>query len=323
MMGRQVNQLVRLVDDLLEASRVTGGQIELRRQRIGLAEVVQTAVETASPLIDAARHRLTVTLPSQPLVLDADPIRLAQVLSNLLNNAAKYTDPGGEISLTASRDGLDAVLRVRDTGVGIAPEMLPRIFEMFTQLDRTSRRSQGGMGIGLALVHSLVTMHGGTVKAASAGSGLGSEFTVRLPLAQPDALDGDRGAALESRHAANGHGDRVLVVDDNHDVADSLAILLGGMGHDVKIAYDGPSALATVDDFKPSVVLVDLAMPGMDGLEVARRLRLRPRSKEMKLVALTGWGNETERSLSQQAGFDHHLTKPVKPEVLKELLAKV
>ncbi|WP_292456034.1 ATP-binding protein [Methylibium sp.] len=268
MMQRQIDHMVRLVDDLLEVSRITGGKIDLRRAPVQLAEVLRGAVETSRPLIEAADLRLEQHIGEESMLLDADAVRLAQVFANLLNNAAKYTDAGGRIELAARRENDQALVTVRDTGIGIAADMLPRVFDLFTQIDRDRGRSQGGLGIGLSLVKSLVGMHGGSVEAASAGPGHGAEFTVRLPLApaglQAEAANADSAAATPSAQ-------RVLVVDDNVDAADSLGVLLEFMGASVKVVHDGPAALAAVQTHRPGVVLLDIGMPGMDGYEVARR----------------------------------------------------
>jgi PAS domain S-box-containing protein len=321
-MDRQVQHMVRLVDDLLELSRITRGMIELRKERLDVATAVQDAVDTNRSLIEAAGHQLTVSLPSEPLPIDADPVRLAQVIGNLLNNAAKYTDRGGHIWLSAERRGAHVVVRVRDDGIGIAPDMLPHIFEMFIQGHRSRRPAQGGLGIGLSLVETLVKMHGGTVSARSDGLGRGSEFTVRLPL----AVSAARGEATEHDSVvapAAGAKRRVLVVDDNQDAAESLGMLLTLLGCDVRLAYDGPSALDTIRSHRPTMVLLDLGMPGMSGLEVAAHVRQQPELRDVFLAALTGWGREEDRTRSRAAGFDHHLTKPVSAEALQALLAEI
>jgi two-component system CheB/CheR fusion protein len=327
-MERQVQHLVRLVDDLLEVSRVTRGKIELRKERVELAAIVQSALETSRPLIEEAGHDLTVSLPSEPVYLEADPTRLAQVFLNLLNNAAKYTDPGGRIWLTAELAGNEVLVRVRDTGIGIPADMLPRVFDLFTQADRTLERSQGGLGIGLSLVRSLVEMHGGTVAAHSDGPGKGSEFIVRLPLLLPGE-QGEwstvghgvvAGALLGAPRSTLG---RILVVDDNCDAADSLGLLLEYLGHEVQVAHDGPSALAASRTQRPAVVLLDIGMPGMDGYEVARELRARPELEGLVLIALTGWGQEEDRQRTRAAGFDHHLLKPVDLAAIQGLLASL
>src|SRR5262249_38607280 len=254
--------MVRLVDDLLEVSRITRGKIELRKEQVELAAVIRSAVETSKPLIEASRHQLAISLPAEPLVLEADPVRLAQVLANLLNNAAKYTEQGGQIWLTARREGSNAVVSVRDNGTGIPADMLPKVFDLFTQVVRNYSRGQGGLGIGLTLVRSLVNMHGGSVEAKSDGHGCGSEFVVRLPLALGQRTPHD--AERQRQQPAAVVPRRILVVDDNPDAADSLSILLKYLGADVYTAHDGPRALEALRVYQPSVVLLDLGMPGMD-----------------------------------------------------------
>jgi signal transduction histidine kinase/DNA-binding response OmpR family regulator len=319
LIDRQVQHLVRLVDDLLDISRITRGKIRLQTEPVDLATVVIRAVETTRPLIDARRHELTVSLPEEPVWVEGDPVRLAQVLGNLLNNAAKYTEEGGRIWLTAERSGPEAVFRVRDTGIGIPPDMLPSVFELFTQVDRSLDRSQGGLGIGLTLVHRLVEMHAGRVEAHSAGPNRGSEFVVRLPALAPDqAQPSGNGAEPALAKAA---ARRLLVVDDNQDAADSLALLLGTAGHEVRVYTDGPAALAAADNFRPDMVLLDIGLPGMSGYEVAQRLRSRPGHEGVLLVALTGYGQDEDVRRSREAGFDHHLVKPADFEVLNKLLA--
>jgi PAS domain S-box-containing protein len=322
MMGRQVQQLVRLVDDLLDVSRVMRGKIELRQEQVELASVVARAVETAQPLIEAQGNELTICLPPESVPLRADPVRLAQVISNLLTNAAKYTEALGRIWLTAQRVGDAAVLRVRDNGIGIAPDMLSRIFELFVQADHATTRSQGGLGIGLTLVKSLVEMHHGTVEAHSPGLGRGSEFVVRLPvttLKQEEPSESEKGE--QPQRAASPSGRRLLVVDDNKDAADSLAMLLRLRGHEVRVAYDGSAALELVKGYRPDLVFLDIGMPDVDGYEVARRMRRQPGLENVRLAALTGYGQEEDRRLSREAALDHHLVKPVDPEVLEALLA--
>lgn len=320
MMDRQVNHMVRLVDDLLEISRITRNRIELKLEDVDLAGVIRSAVETSRPLIDAASHQLEIDVPTAPLFVRGDVVRLSQVLANLLNNAAKYTPDGGRIYVTAQRDGDQAVLTVRDTGVGIPNEMLGRVFDMFTQVNRTGTRAQGGLGIGLYLVRNLVHMHSGTVEAKSSGLGQGSEFVVRLPLAAQPSVPMASAAAKSPPPIPT---KRVLVVDDNHDAANSLAMLLRFLGADVKVVYDGRSALKAVDEFAPAVVLLDLGMPEMDGYEVASELHQRPNFGTTKLVALTGWGQEEHRRKVFSAGFDHHLVKPAEINDLKALLASL
>ncbi|MEX3690587.1 ATP-binding protein [Paraburkholderia sp. BR14263] len=319
MLERQVNQMVRLVDDLLEISRIASGKIELRRGPVDLATVLHSAVETSRPLIDAADHRLTISLPHEPLILHGDPLRIAQVIANLLNNAAKYTGHGGQIWLTARREGTEAIVSVRDNGMGIPPAMLAQIFDLFTQVERTHNRAQGGLGIGLTLVRTLVEMHGGSVEARSEGPGKGSEFQVRLPISRQKREARDRDRQAQPSDAMCGH--RILVVDDNRDAADSLGMLLELYGADVSIVRDGPAALAALDIFRPDVVLLDIGMPGMDGYEVARRAREKPGFQRLTLIALSGWGQEEDRRRSRDAGIDHHLVKPVDVSALEHLLA--
>jgi signal transduction histidine kinase/CheY-like chemotaxis protein len=318
-MERQVGHLVRLVDDLMEVSRITRGKIELRRERIDLAAVLRSAVETSQPLVDAAGHALVLDLPLEPLPLDADPVRLAQVFANLLNNAAKYSERAGRIVLRARREATEIVVTVCDDGIGIDPQMLPHVFDLFTQIDSSHRRSQGGLGIGLTLVRSLVDLHGGRVSARSDGVGRGSEFTVRLPLATGASKPAGATPALTSPPVPL----KVLVVDDNRDAADSLGVLLDYLGYNVQVAHDGPTALQQVDLFRPALVLLDIGMPKMDGYEVARRLRAQERWRDLVVVALTGWGQEEDRLRTREAGFDHHLVKPTDLGALQSLLLEV
>jgi PAS domain S-box-containing protein len=318
MMGRQVNHMVRLVDDLMEVSRITRGKIDLRRQRVELADIVGSAVETVRPLIDAGGHVLTVDLGGEPLELDADPVRLAQVFGNLLNNAAKYTPNGGQITLRAEQRGPHVVVSVRDNGTGIRSDVLAHVFEPFVQGERSYTRSQGGLGIGLTLARSIVVLHGGTIEARSPGLGQGSEFLVRLPLLPPVA---DSPAVASSRPATRIAGRRILVVDDNVDAAESLGALLRCLGADVVTVHDGPAALEALRTEEPCAAVLDIGMPGMDGYEVARRVRAGPRGDHIQLIALTGWGNDEDRRRSREAGIDHHLVKPVDLNVLESLLA--
>lgn len=322
MMERQVKQMVRLVDDLLDISRITRGKVELRTARVALSVIIASAVEMSRPLIEAARHELTVSQPPDALELEADTARLSQMLSNLLNNAAKYTDPGGRIWLSADRDGDRVTLRVRDTGIGISPEILPRIFDMFMQADRTSERGQGGLGVGLTLVRTLVEMHGGTVEARSGGPGHGSEFIVHLPLA-PERRPSSRGQDVQTAPTSALPPRRVLVVDDNEDAAQSLAMLLRILGQDVRTARDGRQALREAREFRPQVAFLDIGLPEMTGYDLARRLRGEAGGERMLLVALTGWGQEEDRCRSREAGFDEHITKPAEPAILEGLFARV
>jgi signal transduction histidine kinase len=315
MMERQVDHMVRLVEDLLEVSRVTRGKIELRMEPVEVAVIVRSAVETSRPLIEAGGHRLTVSLPPETLTLTADPVRVTQVLTNLLNNAARYTDAGGQVWLTTWREAEGVAISVRDNGTGIPPEMLASVFELFTQVDRHA--SKGGLGIGLTLVKKLVEMHGGSVTAHSEGRGRGSEFVVRLPRVATSATDRPPGRPGSPSLLAPR---RVLVVDDNQDAADSLGMLLQLLGADVRIVYDGPAALEAFASHQPDVVFLDIGMPGMDGHEVARRIRQQPASEGVKLIALTGWGQEEDRRRSRGAGFDYHLIKPADLGALRALL---
>jgi len=319
LMERQLEHLVRLVDDLLDVSRIMRGKISLDRRPMDLGTLIGRAVETAQPIIDAYGHELVVTLPEQPLMLEADVVRLAQVVANLLTNAAKYTEKAGRIWLTAGPEAGEVVIRVRDSGVGIAPELLPRIFELFVQAERSLARSNGGLGVGLTLVRRLVEMHGGTVAAHSHGVGHGSEFVVRLPPLLSESADGGATPAGDAARPT-GPGRRVLVVDDNVDAADSAAVLLRLWGHDVRTLYDGLSVLQAVRDFRPDVILLDIGLPGMTGYEVAQQLRSQPGLESVVLAAMTGYGQEDDRRRSREAGFNHHLTKPLDPERLQALV---
>jgi PAS domain S-box-containing protein len=319
-MERQVNHLVRLVDDLLELSRISRGALSLRKESVQIENVVQSAVETAEPLIGAAGHRLELQLAPGDLRVHGDPVRLAQIVANLLNNAAKYTEDGGTLTVRSWQDGHGAVVSVRDTGVGIEPEALPRMFEMFSRGNGNDGPRQSGLGIGLALSRRLAEMHGGTLEGRSAGPGQGSEFLLRLPLAEgvqppvPVPLPSDhRGLDLI----------RVLVVDDNHDAGDSLGEVLSHLGAEVRLARSGVEALQIVAEFRPRVVLLDIGMPGMDGYEVARAVRAGSPQPQPVLVALTGWGQEGDRARARDAGFDHHLVKPAEMRHLENLLGTV
>jgi PAS domain S-box-containing protein len=314
---RQVGQLVHLVDDLLDVARINQGKLELRRRRVKLSEVLAAALETSRPTIEGQRHVLTVSQPEDPIWLDADLTRLAQVFANLLNNSAKYTEPGGAIELAANADDREVTVTVRDRGIGIAPDLLPHVFDMFVQADRSLERAQGGLGIGLTLVKQLVQLHGGTVSASSDGPGNGSEFLVRLPRA---------GAPVEQQIAAPAAAlaappaRRVLVVDDNRDAVESLSLLLKLAGQTVATASDGREALSQFSMFDPDVVVLDIGLPVLNGYEVARQMRAMAR-RRILLVALTGWGQDDDRRRTHEAGFDHHLVKPVEFESLKSLLA--
>jgi PAS domain S-box-containing protein len=318
---RQLAQLVRLIDDLLDSSRLTTGKLQLRKEPVELAAVVQSAVEASRPLLESRLQELTVTVAPEPILLEADPARLSQVVSNLLINAAKYTEKAGRVWLTAERQGDEAVVTVRDTGLGIEAAHLPRIFEMFSQAAPALERSQGGLGIGLSLVRGLVELHGGRVEAASAGAGRGSEFVVRLPVTGPAAQPPPPPDPAET--AAGVRPCRILVVDDNQDTAESLAVMLRLMGHTVQTAHDGLEAVQAAAASRPDLLLLDIGLPRMNGYEAARRIREQPWGASVPIVALTGWGQEADRRRSMEAGFDHHLTKPVDAPALRGLLALV
>jgi len=315
---RQVLQMTRLVDDLLDVSRITRGKLELRRQQVELASVVGSAIEASRPLIEKWGHQLEVTIPPEPICLDADPARLAQVFSNILTNAAKYTDHGGHIRIAVEPQADHVVIRVQDNGIGISKEALPRIFDMFTQLPNSLERSEGGLGVGLTLVRRLVELHGGAVEARSDGPGKGSEFIVRLQRAIGSHRPHGRAGASE--HLLSPPR-RILVVDDNLDAADSLGMLLTMMGNEIQTAHDGLEAVKLAAEFHPDIVLMDLGLPKLSGFEAARRIRAQEGGRATLLVALTGWGQEGDRRRSQDSGFDHHLTKPVEFESLQRLLA--
>jgi signal transduction histidine kinase/ActR/RegA family two-component response regulator len=318
-MERQMRQLITLVDDLLDVSRITRGKLELRKCRVKLSDVVQSAVESSTPLIHEAGHQLSVDVPQQAIHLDADPHRLAQVLANLLNNAAKYTPEGGQISLTAERQGSDVVIAVRDNGLGIPAELQTRVFEMFTQIDRPVEKGYTGLGIGLTLVKSLTELHGGRVEVRSDGPNLGSEFTVRLPIyveAQPTEQLPSFPEAAPSRRL------RVLIVDDNEAAIDMLGIIVKMLGNEVRTAADGQQAVGAAREFLPDVVLMDIGMPKMNGYEAAREIRQQSWGQRMLLVALTGWGQDEDKRRTREAGFDHHLVKPADPSELQRLFAR-
>jgi signal transduction histidine kinase/DNA-binding response OmpR family regulator len=319
---RQVQHMVRLVDDLLDVSRITRGKINLQMERVDVALVVDGAVETCRPLLDARKHELTVSVPPEPLCVEGDAARLAQIVGNLLNNAAKYTEEGGRVWLTVAREDGDVVLRVRDTGIGIPPDMMPYIFDLFTQVDRSLDRSQGGLGIGLTLVHRLVELHHGSVCVQSPGPNQGSEFVVRLPLVQEAKTpEPSSNGALAPQHLCACY--RVLLVDDNVDGANSLARVLEMSGHEVHVAYDGPTAIQTATALLPDIMLLDIGLPGMDGYELARTLRQQPGLHDVPLVAVSGYAREEDRQRSQQAGFNHHVVKPLDPEALPALFSSL
>jgi len=316
---RQVTQMARLLEDLLDVSRLTRGEFALRRQRLSLAAVIEQALEIAQPLIDEHGHVLALELPAAALHVDGDLTRLAQVFSNLLINAAKYTPGGGRIGLTMAAVGDEVEVRVSDNGIGISAEQMPRLFEMFRQGDAIAERASSGMGIGLSLARGLVDMHGGTIRATSAGVGRGSEFVVRLPLADTRAA-AERVEAAANGAAAAPPACRVLVADDLRDSADSLGLLIELMGHTVEVVYDGESALRSAGRFRPDIALLDLGMPKLDGFEVCRRIRAEPWGRTMRLVAQSGWGQDEDRRRTAAAGFDHHLVKPIDPLALDALV---
>ena len=317
MMERQVSQMVRLVDDLLDVSRVTTGKLGIRKSLLEVQAAVRDAVDIVRPFIESREHQLEVQLPTAPICVEGDRTRLAQVFSNLLNNAAKYTQPGGYITLSLAQEDNEAVVRVRDNGIGLAPDSLASIFDMFVQVDRSLERTQAGLGVGLTLSRQLVHLHGGTISAKSEGAGKGSEFTVRLPLAgsalSESAGPRKRGHASLSR--------RILLADDNEDFVNSLAQVLEARGHQVRVAHDGAAALAAAAGFNPDFAFLDIGMPKVHGYEVARRLRELPSTSECVLVALTGWGQEDDRKRAREAGFDRHLVKPVEPADIETILA--
>jgi signal transduction histidine kinase/ActR/RegA family two-component response regulator len=315
-MERQTGHLIRLVDDLLEVSRITRGLIEVRREPLDLGLVVRSAIETSRPAIESARHELSLDLPVEPITIAGDAVRLTQVFANLLTNAAKYTNNGGHIWLTVTRQADRALILVRDNGIGIPEAQLNAVFDMFTQVDRSNRAAQGGLGIGLTLVRSLVALHGGRVEATSAGIGAGSEFRVELPILavrRPEAEGAGVARSFPPR--------RVLVVDDNCDAADTLGVLLAALGATVSIVHSGRAALESLDSFRPDAVLLDIGMPEMDGYEVSRRIRGTSGHGGILLIALTGWGQEHDQRASRAAGIDHHLVKPPDIDRLRELLA--
>jgi signal transduction histidine kinase len=320
MMGRQVEHLVRLVDDLLEVSRITRGKIELRRAPVLVAGVIRNAVEASRPLIDAVGHTLVVGLPDEPIMVEADAVRLAQVFSNLLNNAAKYTNPGGRIELVLSSSGTDVVITVRDSGIGIPASMLQSVFDMFTQVEPTVGRSNGGLGIGLTLVKSIVELHGGSIEATSEGPGKGSEFIVHLPMLSQEHSSS---AAPPAQCESQVRGRRILIVDDNHDAATSLARLLAMLGAETEVALSGSEALRALAPGSHDLVLLDIGMPGMSGYEVARKIRSRPELEGLLLIALSGWGQVEDVRRSAEAGLDSHLIKPVDIATLDARLAEL
>jgi PAS domain S-box-containing protein len=315
---RQVTHMSRLLDDLLDVSRITRSTLELKKSPIELTSVVGSAIETARPVLDSKRHNLSLDLPKHAVRLEADAVRLSQVFSNLLINAAKYTDPGGQIQLRAAREGSEIVVAVRDNGIGISADMMPRLFAMFSQAQTALGRSEGGLGIGLSLVRGLVTLHGGSVEARSDGLGCGSEFTVRLPagprVEEPADIEEEADAPVA------GAGMKILVVDDNRDAADTCAALLELSGHHVQTAYTGRRALELAETFRPHALLMDIGLPDFDGYQLAAKVRAAPWGRAIILIAVTGWGQEEDRRRALDAGCDHHLTKPIAAETVESLL---
>ena len=322
MIDRQLAQMAHLLDDLLDVSRLTRGVLEIDYEQLDLREVIESAVASVRPLTEAARQEVTVSLPTEPLSVSGDAVRLAQIVGNLLHNATKYTPADGHITVTASSPNGEAVISVRDDGIGIASEALPTLFEVFVQLEAPGTRSAGGLGIGLSLARDLVRLHGGRIEAHSAGPGLGSEFIVRLPRAQETPALTEAVAAPEKVTALGASGICVLIVDDNVDAATSLSYVLALAGYQTAVAHDGKRALELAEKLHPSVVLLDIGLPSMSGHEVARRLRVAPWGQDMRLIAVTGWGHESDRAKSLEAGFDAHLTKPIDPEMLLRHIAR-
>jgi PAS domain S-box-containing protein len=316
---RQMDHMTLLVDGLLDVSRITQGKITLDKKRLDLASLMEQAAEASQPAIAASSHTLRVELPEEPIMLDADSTRLSQIIQNLLNNSAKYTPPGGTIWLVAEREGDEAVISVRDTGIGIAAEHLPSLFEIFSQLTPGLERSQGGLGIGLSLVRALTLLHGGTVSATSAGVGLGSEFVVRLPLSNDQGGLGTMERPLPRTTSTRQH--RILVIDDNEDAATSLAMLLEAEGHLTRTAFDGKTGLQLATDFMADAIILDIGLPDLDGYEIARQIRQMPSDKSTLLIALTGWGQDKDKREAETAGFDFHFTKPVDLDQLLAVLA--
>jgi CheY-like chemotaxis protein/two-component sensor histidine kinase len=321
-MERQVEQMVRLIDDLLDLSRISRGKIELRRERVELASIVRSALEISQPIIQQAGHHLILTLPPDPIVVEADVTRLAQVFANLLNNAAKYTEKGGRIWFTVTCREEEVLVSVKDTGVGIPPQMLSKVFEMFAQVDKSLEKAQGGLGIGLSITKRLVEMHGGSVEANSRGPGQGSEFVVRLPLPEPAAPEpkpsDDKAEGVNSPVMR-----RILVADDNEDSVASMALMLKILGNEVRTATDGLEAVEVAESFRPSLILLDIGMPKLNGYDACRNIRRQPWGADVVIVALTGWGQEDDKRRAREAGFNHHLVKPVGLDAIRKLLEEL
>jgi len=319
MLTRQVHHMTRIVDDLLDVSRITTGKLTLRKEDVELSSLVQNALDAALPLIEARKLRLTVNLPDAPVVLCADTTRIAQVLLNLLHNATKFTEPGGAITLAAEADDGTVTVQVTDTGIGIPHEQLPQVFDMFAQLDRSLERTTSGLGVGLSLSRRLVELHGGTLEAASGGTGRGSTFTMRLPR---ERLDASAARAVDVGAAGAPVHQRVLLVDDNADFVESFALLLERMGHQVRIAHDGEEALAAAREFAPDVAFLDIGLPKINGYDLAMRMRAQ-NTGALTLIAVTGWGQDSDKRRAREAGFDHHMTKPVDLEQVGHILASI
>ncbi len=320
MMERQTKQLVTLVDDLLDISPSLRGKLSLRKYRVKLDDVIQTVIESSRPHVEEANHHLNVEIPEEPIYLHADPNRLAQALSNLLNNAAKFTPDGGRIWLTAEQQNGEVSISIKDTGIGIPNDMLEQIFEMFTQIDRRESKSQVGLGLGLTLVKSLIELHGGRITVTSDGLGQGSTFTVHLPVVPPPSQE--QKATPKTEASEKSAGLRVLVVDDSSPAADTLSKVISLFGNEVRTAYNGEQALALAQEFNPQVILMDIGMPGMNGYEAAQRIRQQSNGNNILLIALTGWGQDTDRDRTREAGFDQHIVKPADPSHLRHLLVE-
>jgi signal transduction histidine kinase/ActR/RegA family two-component response regulator len=318
---RQAQHLVRLVDDLLDISRIAHGKIELKRARLDLAGIIASSIEMASPLVEERRHTLVVENPAGAVEVDVDRARLSQAIGNLLTNAAKYTEPGGRITVRTERHGDEVVIRVRDTGIGIAPEMLPNVFQMFVQERQAIDRARGGLGLGLSIVRSLIELHGGAVSAHSEGRGKGSEFAIRLPVATTASVRRTTSAVAAASLATTGR--RILVVDDNVDAAELLSMLLEGLGNTIRVANDPLEALALIDEFRPDVAVLDIGLPVMSGFELARRLRELPHTGGLRLIALSGYGQESDQRRAAEAGFDAHLVKPIEIATLDAVIQRL
>lgn len=320
LIDKEVIHITRLLNDLLDVSRITTGKLTLQKERIDVASILNSAIRTSQGMIDEAGHKLTVNLPPVPLLVEADPMRLTQVFSNLLNNAAKFTESGGDIQISAEGHDGQAVIRIKDSGMGITEDLLPKIFDIFVQGSRVTERTYGGLGLGLTLAREIVEFHGGTIEATSDGPRQGSEFIVSLPLA-PSVSPASRRESHPAKTLPKQSRARIVVVEDNKNQAASLQRLLQAMGHEVQVAYDGPSAMKLMSTFIPDIALIDLGLPTMDGYEVAQRLREQPEFRNVILIAQTGWGREEDRKRAREAGFEHHLVKPIDHHQLAQILA--